>query len=279
MLDRRVSSGLQNSEAATRAAKTKSRERRRAEEALRSAKFQTGYLGVRTGLYYRHRSRGTIVEFNAKRRRPSAFPYRSTGQRVAETIIPVPGEINTARDGPSSDLSGGAHFWQTDRDAAMRADGTEFPVELALSRIDVGAHRCLPPTSGMSPTEASRREIRLAVESAPNAMVMVNQNGKIVLVNSKLKSCFGYHRDELIGQPVEHAGAQQVRDAHPQYRVGFFAQPQARPMGVGGSYGLRKDGSEFPRGDRLNPIETDGRHLGSERDRRHYRTQAERGRA
>jgi PAS domain S-box-containing protein len=108
-------------------------------------------------------------------------------------------------------------------------------------------------------TELKRAEERfhLAVESAPNAMVMVNQDGRIVLANTQTEKLFGYRRDELMGQPVEILVPAQFRSGHPDYRRGFFAEPQARPMGAGRDlYGLRKDGTEFPVEIGLNPFTT-----------------------
>lgn len=99
---------------------------------------------------------------------------------------------------------------------------------------------------------------RLAVESAPNAMVMVNQEGKIVLVNSETEKLFGYNRDELIGRSVELLVPEPSRQSHPGFRQGFYAEPRARPMGAGRDlFGLRKDGSRFPVEIGLNPIKTE----------------------
>jgi len=99
---------------------------------------------------------------------------------------------------------------------------------------------------------------RLAVESAPNAMVMADGQGKIVLVNSQGLKMFGYKGEELLGQLVEVLVPQRFRGAHPEHRTGFSARPQARPMGAGRDlYAVRKDGSEFPVEIGLNPIETD----------------------
>jgi PAS domain S-box-containing protein len=96
------------------------------------------------------------------------------------------------------------------------------------------------------------------VESAPNAIVMVNPEGRIVLVNSQTEKCFGYRRDELLGKPVEMLIPERLRDRHPEYIKGFQAEHRARPMGLGRNlFGLRKDGSEFPVEVGLSPVETD----------------------
>lgn len=98
-------------------------------------------------------------------------------------------------------------------------------------------------------TERKRLEhrFRQAVESAPNAIVMVNESGTIEMVNSQTETFFGYSRDELIGQPVEMLVPERFRSAHIGYRQAYLAAPVSRPMGVGRElYGLRKDGTEFP---------------------------------
>ena len=112
--------------------------------------------------------------------------------------------------------------------------------------------------SRMEQESASEARFRLVVEAAPNAMVMVNQAGAIVMVNVQAERVFGYPRDELLGQPVEMLVPQRFRGHHPGLRQAFFAEPRARPMGAGRElYGLRKDGSEFPVEIGLNPIETE----------------------
>jgi PAS domain S-box-containing protein len=104
---------------------------------------------------------------------------------------------------------------------------------------------------------ASEAHFRLAVDSAPNAVVLVDQAGKIVLVNAQTERYFGYRRDELLGQPLEILVPERYRRRHAAERRGFFASPQARPMGAGRElYGLRKDGSEFPVEIGLTPIDT-----------------------
>jgi PAS domain S-box-containing protein len=112
---------------------------------------------------------------------------------------------------------------------------------------------------GREITERKRAEeqFRLVVEAAPNAMIMVNSNGRIVLVNSQTEKVFGYPRDQLIGQGIETLVPQRFRSDHPGHRAAFFRDPVSRPMGVGRHlYGLRRDGTELPVEIGLNPIET-----------------------
>jgi PAS domain S-box-containing protein len=110
---------------------------------------------------------------------------------------------------------------------------------------------------GIERSEAEAR-FRLAVESAPNAVLMVDPQGQMVLVNSQTEKLFGYRREELIGRKVEKLVPARFRGGHEQFRSDFFTELEARPMGAGRElYGLRKDGSEFPIEIGLNPIRTD----------------------
>jgi PAS domain S-box-containing protein len=106
--------------------------------------------------------------------------------------------------------------------------------------------------------EKSEARFRQVVESAPNAMVMINGAGLIEMVNAQAEMVFGYSRGELLGQPVEMLVPERFRGHHPELRHAFFGDPRSRPMGAGRDlYGLRKDASEFPVEIGLNPIETE----------------------
>jgi PAS domain S-box-containing protein len=112
--------------------------------------------------------------------------------------------------------------------------------------------------SDMTERRRSEEMFRIAVDAAPNAMVMADAEGKIVLVNTQTETLFGYTRRELVGSEVEILIPRRYRGAHPAYRVDFMREPHARAMGVGRDlYGVRKDGSEFPVEIGLNPIRTD----------------------
>jgi PAS domain S-box-containing protein len=108
----------------------------------------------------------------------------------------------------------------------------------------------------ISERKRAEERFRLVVESAPSGMLMINGEGRIVLVNAQTEKMFGYSRNDLLGQPVELLMPDRFRDGHRAYRAGFFVNPTARFMGGGRElYGRRRDGSEFPVEIGLTPIE------------------------
>jgi PAS domain S-box-containing protein len=141
----------------------------------------------------------------------------------------------------------------------LRKDGSEFPVEIGLNPIqtDQGIW-VLSAIVDITERKRAGEMLRLAVDASPNAMVMADGQGTIVLVNSQTEKLFGYPRAELLGAPVDILVPRKYRNRHPGYRADFMRAPGARAMGAGRDlHGLRKDGSEFPVEIGLNPIQTE----------------------
>jgi PAS domain S-box-containing protein len=105
-------------------------------------------------------------------------------------------------------------------------------------------------------SEAAGR-FRGLLDSAPDAMVVVDPTGKIVFVNTQTERLFGYPRGEMLGRDVELLIPERLREQHRSHRSHFFFEPRVRPMGAKHQlFGLRKNGSEFPVEVSLSPIET-----------------------
>ncbi|MBL9145127.1 MAG: PAS domain S-box protein [Verrucomicrobiaceae bacterium] len=169
--------------------------------------------------------------------------WNETGARLAFTVLPF--------------------FWQT----------TWFRVAISMLLMLLGGglvrwrhrerrRRELAEMEHLRRETAERQRaderFRLAVESSLSGIVLVNDEGRILLVNARTEKLFGYQREELIGQTVEMLLPQRLRGGHPDHRAGFAAHSQAGTMGAGRDLlAQRKDGTEFPVEISLSPMKTE----------------------
>jgi PAS domain S-box-containing protein len=143
--------------------------------------------------------------------------------------------------------------------AARRADGTGFPAEISLSSVRVQG-RLLIVAAIRDVTDRQRAEAKFRglLEAAPDAIVGVGPDGLIALVNAQAERLFGYHRDEMVGQPVEMLVPYGARERHPEHRTRYFTDSVPRPMGAGMQLAARRrDGTEFPAEISLSALETE----------------------
>ncbi len=140
----------------------------------------------------------------------------------------------------------------------QRKDGTEFPVEISLSSVQSPNGLLVSAVIRDTTDRKGVEELfRGLLDSAPDAMVVVGADGRIVLINSQTEKLFGYLREELLGQPVEVLVPERFWSQHRHHRTTYGAHPQFRPMGVGLElHGIRKNGTEFPLEISLSPQQT-----------------------
>ena len=141
---------------------------------------------------------------------------------------------------------------------AIKKDKSEFPVEIGLNPIvTVDGNLVLASIIDISERKKAEDLFRKVVESAPNAMILVNDKGIIKFINSQTEKLFKYRRDELLGNRIEQLIPKESRANHPTYREEFSKNPEVRSMGAGRDlYGLDRDNNKFPVEIGLNPLET-----------------------
>jgi PAS domain S-box-containing protein len=235
-------------------------ERKRAEQALRESeeRFRLLVDRVRDYAIVMLGRDGRVLSWNRGAERINGFTAPEIlGKHFSTFYTPE----DLADDKPARELqvaeANGAYEEENWR---VRKDGSRFQASVLITAVrdETGTLRGFAKVvRDITERKQAEERFRLIVETAPNAMVMVNRSGTIVLVNAQTEVLFGYPRDELLGQPVELLVPDRFRDRHPAHRENYLATPQPRPMGIGRDlYGRRKDGREVPIEIGLTPIET-----------------------
>ena len=104
--------------------------------------------------------------------------------------------------------------------------------------------------------------VRSVLDSAPDAMIIIDASGHIVFANRQVTALFGHEREAIVGQPVEILLPERFRSRHIAHREGYSRNVRVRPMGIGLElFGTRADGTEFPVEISLSPVEQDGQNL------------------
>jgi len=118
--------------------------------------------------------------------------------------------------------------------SGRRKDGSEFPVEISLSPVATPEGTLVASAiRDVSLRRRAEHRFRSLLESAPDAMVIVDREGRIVLVNAQTERLFGYPRAELLGEPIEKLVPRRLRGTHVMHRQGYMRDPKVRSMGTG----------------------------------------------
>jgi PAS domain S-box-containing protein len=191
-------------------------------------------------------------------------PTEVLGRSLVEVLVPVEHHevehklLRTVGEGPLPTYEavrkakdGNTVYVNVSMKAVTDAKGALS--HIAISKKDVTQLKCIRDAASVEP------RFRALLEAAPDAIVMVNGDGRIVLINNETQRLFGYVREELLGQLVEVLVPERFRQAHVAKRAEYSVNPKRRPLDAGLQlYACRKDGTEFPAEISLVPVPIEG---------------------
>ncbi len=139
-----------------------------------------------------------------------------------------------------------------------RKNGETFEAEVSLTPIEDEGELLIASTiRDVSEREPSEAYFRQLLKLAPDAMIILDDEGRISIVSDQVEKMFGYSREELTGRPIEILLPARLRQRHREHREDFAREPKVRPMGIGLDLrARRKDGSEFAVEISLSPIQS-----------------------
>ena len=222
--------------------------RRVTERELRDAQFE-GLVDSAPDAMVCVDDSGKITLVNSQAERMFGYDRGQLVGQPVEVLVPLP--VRLVHPGHRAAYMADAHPRPMGAGlalAARRKDGSEFPVDISLSFLDT-EEGMLVSASVRDITDRKKIEAKFEalLEAAPDAIVAVDGEGIIRLLNRQAEALFGYAREELIGGQLDLLVPDGVRGAHPRHRASYFANPSTRPMGAGLELAARrKDGTEFP---------------------------------
>jgi len=201
---------------------------------------------------------GTIISWNRGAEHLYGYP---AAQAIGQSIeIVTPPDQHDEINETLKNIMQGEPFCHHNS-VRVREDGTRVHVALTISPVHdptgtvIG---CASIARDLSERLRAEERFRQLIRAAPDAMVIVDESGTIVLINDQTERLFGYTSRDLVGQPVELLIPKHLRAQHVDARDGYVSAPRIRGMGVGQELaGLRGDGSQFPIEVSLAPLDTD----------------------
>ncbi|MCC9608275.1 PAS domain S-box protein [Blastopirellula sp. JC732] len=203
---------------------------------------------------------GKIVLVNSQLERLFGYPREELLGGPIEVLVPKQFRVNHPKNVTAYMAAPSVRPMASGLDLmGERKDGTVFPVEVSLSPVETEQGRLVScAVRDTTERKKERQELQALLESAPDAMVVVDVNRRIKFVNSQTERIFGFGRSELLGEVIEILMPERFRAGHPEKFASFVNDCHVRPMGAGLKlFGRRKDGSEFPVEISLSPVETD----------------------
>lgn len=203
---------------------------------------------------------GVITRWNQAAKRIFGYEAAEIVGRLGTLLIP--GELTGEAEKLLNSVRSGERVVHHET-VRLRKDGTRAQVSLTVVPITnraggiTGVSMLAHDVTDEKRASETLAQLRLAIEAAPNGIVMINPHGEIVMVNSQMERMFGYDRAEMLKQRIELLLPDRHRLAHPEQREDYFHSPEVRAMGHGRDlFARRKDGTEFPVEVGLNPAAT-----------------------
>ncbi|MFZ0390342.1 MAG: PAS domain S-box protein [Calditrichia bacterium] len=192
---------------------------------------------------------GTIVQANEKAAEVLKYPQKKLKGKSIDTLL-SPAEYDSPIDQLIPKTAGSIKVNITP------GKGPGLPGEVTFNSLPEGEYFLLTlQTSPLPEKNLSEEKFRLAVNAAPNGILIVDSSGKITFVNSTVEKYFGYSAAELIGMKVEMLIPKDMKKEHVKFRKQYLKSLESRPMGMGRElFGLRKNGTVFPLEIGLNPV-------------------------